>query len=194
MFGPCSSNRYLLFSHYHNVLVISLDAKRCMPVAEFETGDLWDSVANWVYSGLARGVAEVSEYFVPNRGENKLVSTLLFICAATVWTPRGEADTFLRRSSRSNSSRERRERGIERHTSTHAHPNTMFVYSCWKLRNLNSVLREQTFASRNNLWRFWRDGRDKVFLFRSSSIIITGMSIVYRSIKLTCHSHSKSKP
>jgi len=43
-----------------------------MLVAEFETGDLWDSVANWVCSGLARGVAEVSEYFVPNRGENKL--------------------------------------------------------------------------------------------------------------------------
>lgn len=173
-------------------------------VAEFETGDLWDSVANWVYSGLARGVAEVSKYFVPNRGENKLVSTLLFKCAATVWTPPpgGEADTFLRRSSRSNSSRERREREIERHiythASTYAHTNTMFVYSCWKLRNLNAVLREQTFAFRNNLWRFWRDGRrrvsDKVFLFRRSSIIIMGMSIICHSIKLTCHSHSKSKP
>jgi len=41
-----------------------------MLVAEFETGDLWDSVANWVYSGLARGVARVAEVLcTKSRGE-----------------------------------------------------------------------------------------------------------------------------
>jgi len=39
-----------------------------MLVAEFKTGDLWDSVENWVYSGLARGVPEVAKYFVPFEG------------------------------------------------------------------------------------------------------------------------------
>jgi len=66
-----------------------------MLVAEFKTGDLWDSVANWVYSGLARGVAGVAEYFVPNRGENKLVSTLLFMCRHRLNAARGKRTRFL---------------------------------------------------------------------------------------------------
>jgi len=98
-----------------------------MLVAEFEPGDLWDSVENWVYSGLARGVPGVAKYFVPNRGENKLVSTLLFMYCYRLNAAR-EADTFLRRSSRSNWSRER-EREIERHiyTCTHTQIQCSFI-------------------------------------------------------------------
>lgn len=66
-----------------------------MLVAELKTGDLWDSVENWVYSGLARGVPEVAKYFVPNRGENKLVSTLLFMCCHRLNAREGSGTRFL---------------------------------------------------------------------------------------------------
>lgn len=90
-----------------------------------------------------RGCSESSEYFVPNRGENKLVSTLLFfyMCWNTAELQEEgiriymyiQKDTFLRDSSRSNLSREREQtRNTQQRDIRNAHTHThsdIFVYT-----------------------------------------------------------------